>query len=464
MLDSLMRRVERTDGWQNIATSLGIEGLDHRLQTKFIGRLEATADELDQLYEQNAYFARIVDAIPFHATRRWIKLVPTGEDVDRASAQAFGSEALEFLDGLKARERFAEWLKFERLYGGSVMLPGFDDGQSLDKPLNAEAIRAVTHITVVSKEEVSGLEWDDDPASPTYGQAKMIQLLGSTQRIHTSRVFMRHGVVASRRRLRERAGWGASIRERVWDQLRRFGTLFDYIEGLFKDMTQGVITIPGLDKILATEEGEDLIKTRIRLMNYSASIFNAIVINEGETYEKRQVTFSGLAEATLRAMDELAGAAEMPQTILFGQSPGGLSTDDTSGMRNFYDSIANVQRVAFEDPISALVDAGMQSGQLKTAESYRVEYLPLEEPSDTEVATTENTRAKTDETLIMNDVIKPLEARRRVRNDPKSPYTLDADEEISNAPEPDPNAPEDPNAPPEDMPGSAPRPGMKAPA
>ncbi len=451
MLDSLMRRVERTDGWQNIATSLGIEGLDHRLEGKWSAHAEASSTELDQLYEQNAYFARIIDAIPFHATRRWIKVTPTGEDVDRSTAQAFGTEAHDFLDSLKARERFGEWLKFERLYGGAVMLPGFDDGQSLDKPLNPEAIKAVTHITVVSKEEVAGLEWDDDPASPTYGQARMIQFLGSTQRIHISRVFMRHGIVASRRRLRERGGWGASIRERVWDQLRRFGTLFDYIEGLFKDMTQGVITIPGLDQILATEQGEDLIKTRIRLMNYSASVFNAVVINEGETYEKRQITFSGLAEATLRAMDELAGAAEMPQTILFGQSPGGLSTDDKSGMRNFYDSVANVQRVAFDDPLSAIIDGAMSSGQLKSAESYKIEYLPLEEPSDTEVSQTENTRAKTDETLILNDVIKPLEARRRVRNDPKSPYTLDDDEEIT-------NEREDPNTPPEDMPGSAPRP------
>ena len=43
-------------------------------------------------------------------------------------------------------------------------------------------------------------------------------------------------------------------------------------------------------------------------------------------------------------MHRVAAAADMPVTELFGMSPSGLSTDDQSGTRRFYDKITAEER------------------------------------------------------------------------------------------------------------------------
>lgn len=416
------------DGWQNIMLGLGVEGMDHRLSTRYVGRPEPTFSTLEQLYEDNWLAGRIVDAVPDHAVRRWVQATAQEDEADSEDpdeeAGDFGKDVLSWLDELEARERFREYLRLGRLYGGSVLLYGVDDGQEIDQPLIMERVRKVTHLTPLSRWDVAAVEWDRDPRSPMYGRPSKLMIVGENKPVHVSRCAIYHGVYASQRRLLERGGWGKSVLVRTDEAVRRYGTINDYVEALYKDVVQGVMTIPGLDQMVSTDEGNATIVARMRLMAYAANAFRAVMLKDGETYERRTASFSGISEPITQAMNELAGAAQMPLTVLFGQDPAGFSTDDKSGMRNFYDSIANEQRRVFRAPLETIIEMGMASKQLPSPDSWSLEFRPLEEPSDKEDADTDLVRAQTDEVLVRAQVIDESEARSRLRNDPKSTYVL----------------------------------------
>ena len=59
--------------------------------------------------------------------------------------------------------------------------------------------------------------------------------------------------------------------------------------------------------------------------------------------ETHAYTFGGLSEIYEAFMMDMAGAAEIPATKLFGRSPQGMNATGESDLRNYYDMIASLQ-------------------------------------------------------------------------------------------------------------------------
>lgn len=422
----------RADGWQNVLTGLGIVGTDHRLETSFArADTPLTDDQIEALYEEDAIFARIVDAIPKHATRRWVKF-----KADNAP-DTFSNDVLRELDALDARQKFYDLLRLERLYGGSVMLIGANDGQKPELPLNTKAIKSIDYLNVFSRREVFVSAWDDDPFSRTFRRPKFYSFVTSgiagMGQVHPSRIVRLTGIVTTERQTINNGGWGKPISSRVASAVRRFGTTFDYLEALLKDLVQGVVTIDGLNRLLSSDQGNQTLINRLRTMTISASAFRAVILDKTETYERRTIALGGLSDLILRVMDELAATAEMPLSVLFGQAPTGMSTDDTSGMRNFYDSIKNEQETKLRKPLRYVTEiVHAPSGVMP--KNWDVDFIPLEEPNEGEEATTRYTNAQADDLLVKAAIISREEARSRLQQSSSNPYTLGA----SAPPEPPP--------------------------
>lgn len=434
------RKLARHDGWQNIVTNLGIDGKDQRLNAAYRKRRKLINEiEIEDMYQEDPIFARIVDAIPEHATRRWIKIEGSlsGEKVD----DSFGRSVLDALSALDAQSQCYELMRLDRLMGGAVMILGVDDNQDPAKPLNMKQIRSVKHLNVLSRFEIFPQGRDNNPMSPNYRQPEYYTFSGvaigantNIQRIHYSRVIRLTGIQTTLRSYNMREGWGLPVIERVYDTVRQFGTIYDYTESLFKDLIQGVMTIPGLDDMIASDSGNQLLIKRMQLINLAASAFNMVLLNDNEKYERRVTSFGGIAEVMIRMMDKLCAVAEMPLSILFGQAPTGLSTDDKGGRTTFYDMIANHQRRLLRNPLARIIACvlaakdGPTKGVMPAKWSF--DFLPLTEPTEQETAATELVRVTADEKLIQNAVITPEEARTRLAADPRNPYLLDIDAEV----------------------------------
>lgn len=426
---------QRADSWGNVITGLSVTGKDARLSTTYSARAPVDQMTIESMYEQDDIFPLIVDRIPEHGTRKWIRM--TGAiDARGRPDKDFGRMCIEGLEAMGgriaggARGAIFELWRQHRLYGGAVLIVGADDGQAMDQPLVLERIRSIRYLNVVNRWELNQGERNRDPLSPNFRKPDWYSPTSTEDRIHHSRVIrLPRSMVASDRSMRGSHGWDLPILERVWEPLRQFGSLFGYAEHIFQDLFQGVVTMKGLMEMLAADEGTNAVLQRLQTMALVRSSLNMIVLDEGETYERRNQTPTGLSDIMIRTMDRLAAAAEMPLSILFGQAPTGLSTDDVSGRTSFYDSVRNKQDRLLRGAITYLIEIliaskdGPFKGKAPTTWSF--DFAPLLEPDDKQVAERRHMDAETEEKLIANDILTPQEVRSRYLNDPSLPYQLD---------------------------------------
>ena len=68
-----------------------------------------------------------------------------------------------------------------------------------------------------------------------------------------------------------------------------------------------------------------------------------LVLDKDEEYDSKSYTFGGLPEMMREFSIQTSGAADIPYTILFGQSPAGLNATGEHDTRNYYDGIATKQ-------------------------------------------------------------------------------------------------------------------------
>jgi hypothetical protein len=437
---------QRADGWSNIVNGLGQANKDARLQTKYCARAPIDQQTIENLYEQDDIFPLIVDRIPEHGTRRWIRITGATDKSGRP-AKDFSRQALESLEEIDAQSKVFDLWRLHRLYGGAAMVLGIDDGAGdrLERPVNMNAVKALRFINVVNRWEITpSSTLDRDPTSPTYRQPETYTLNSSAKIIHSSRIIrLDRTMVASDTSTRGVDGWDLPVLERVWEPLRQFGSLYGWTESIFQDLVQGVVTLKGLANMLSQPggSGDKIVLTRLQTMSLVRSMLNMIVLDEGETYERRNQVPMGLSDIIIRIMDRLAAAAEMPLSILFGQPPTGLSTDDQSGRRAFYDSVANKQRRLLRRLITYLLQLLIAASEGpfkgKEPEQWAIEFLPLEEPNEKENADQRAVDSQTEERLVGLGIVLPMEVRGKYLNDPNCPWPLDATLE-PDAQQPDP--------------------------
>ena len=113
--------------------------------------------ELTQLYLAEGLGYRIISVIPQDATREWVYV---WDDKSRAILDR------EF-ERLGAEEAFYNALVFQRTYGGSLIIIGAMDGNTIDKPLNLKGIRSIEYLKAVDNTcvNISESEWDMNPSS-----------------------------------------------------------------------------------------------------------------------------------------------------------------------------------------------------------------------------------------------------------------------------------------------------------
>lgn len=420
----------RMDAWTNAYTMQGIPGRDHTLASTFKRNAELGTEVIHALVEQDGLFARTMECVPEDATRKWISI--QGQNSDGTIADDFGRSLLDAMDELEARERLFQAMRLENIEGGSALILGVNDGQDPSEPIAFERITSFDFIHVVQKDEITPGLREDDPTSPNFRQPKDYYLATKASGvIHPSRVITFNGIYATPRTLVERGGWGVSYAERVFSGVKKFGMLWDNVEAVFKDIAQDVLKIKDLTAMLAKPNGKQLVLARLMSLQMMASTYNASVIDKDvEEIEKRPAQLAGVSDLILRVMDYLPAVTGIPLSRLFGQAPSGMSTDDKSGTRVYYDMVANQQRRKLRDPIKRIITCllaaknGPTGGQ--SVDQWDFTFQPLMEPTGKEQADERQVEANTDKIYVEMGAISPEEVRSKLSNDPECPYVIDA--------------------------------------
>lgn len=458
------RQKTHSDAWQNLTTGLGVPFKDWRLESQLLADAILDRQQIDDLYSQDNLAAKIVDAIPEHATRRWMKLMgvtgPEGIDFQQAVDV--------HLDRLQAPQMFSEWMRLGRKDGGALMLVGADDGHDLDEPLDFSRIREIRHLHILERWMVVPDVVDIDPLSPNFGKPLFYMLLpralqasafsakvfkertSGVDRIHYSRLFIDDGIQVSERRKVEQLGFGYSVLQRAWEPIRRYRVAWGHIESVLKHLAQTIMKFSGLAQLKGADF-QNTLNARLAQIHLARSTFNVVPIDKEDELIEQVVQLTGVSDMLSRAQDDLAQAADMPLTLLFGHSPLGFSSDDQPGMRNFYDSVALKQQRVLVPPLTTLIKMIISAYKIPEPENWKVDFLPLVEPTDNEISEQRNKDADTAHKYWELGALDATEIRATLKNDPKSPYIImDGPETDDDGKEEDPLNPQpnvDPKAP-----------------
>lgn len=401
---------ERLDSWTNALTGIGTSR-DKMTASSFAGDGLLPFGVLEDLYHNDDMAARGVDAIPEQMLRE-------GFEISVKDNAETGDQIEKFLESLDVIDKFEEALIWGRLYGGSLLLVGANDGASEPaQPLNENKIQSIDFLTPIDRFSVFPVKWYDDALKPKYGEPEVYRFLLPTtpnpggimnfqvgQEVHETRLIRFRGARTSIRRRRVNFGWDDSVLQRVYSVLLAFGMNWASVTHLLSDVAQGVMKIKNLASII-TGNAKDTLRERAALADETRSVARVLMLDaDSEDFTRVPTPFNGIPDLLDRTGIRLSAAFGMPVTKLLGISPGGLNATGESDIRNWYDEIAAKQPRVLTPRLNRLIRLSMlaKNGPTggKLIEDFNITYRPLWQLGPTEEADRRKTVAETDEIYI----------------------------------------------------------------
>ena len=317
--------------YTNLVSNIGTER-DKATGGKFV-RKDIDDEQLEAVY-QNWLARRIVNRPASDMLRAgWFYEGIQGDDLKRLeeACKAFHLEHV-LLSGLI----------LSRLYGVVYILLGTADGEALEKPLDISKLGQgrLEFFTVVKKKYITADKNSYLPPSACCGLLKQPEFydmkMGSEakKRIHHSRLIrIAHADVVNEE--------PQSILQEVYEDLLDHASVKKGSASLIHESKIDVIRTPDLvDKIKEDMKG---VMERFMSVGLMKSLNGMLVLDAAEEYSSKTYNFAGLPDMMREFSVQTAGAAEIPYTMLFMQSPAGMNATGEYDTRNYYDTIATKQ-------------------------------------------------------------------------------------------------------------------------
>ena len=410
----------RLDGFQNSITGLGTLAFDKTVSAMF----QRTARQSDQyfagLYEEDPFARKICEKLPEQMLRAGFDLSMGGDE----NALDVVTGILDELKRLQANSRIKSGLVWERVYGGSAVLIGVDDGASEPtEPLNEAALKKVTHLTVVDKPRMWAKKWYESTHEKA-GQVEIWTVMplgggalggGGPADIHETRLLIFPGGRVTHERRVELQGWGASVLASMHDIIRAYSMSWQAIEHMMQSVNQDVWKMKGLKDALTrgTDAMVDFFKTRFQMAQMRQGPNRGIALDTDEDFERHGSIFTGIPDTMREMAVRLASTADMPVTVLFGTSPAGLSATGESDLQLWHSSVAAARPEKVTPHYERLIDLIMKSSEGPTKgvviEGWGMTFRSLLELSEPQRVEMRKEQAEADKINIEAGVLLPEE-------------------------------------------------------
>lgn len=277
---------------------------------------------LNELYVEIGLIQTIVDVPIDDALRGGIEI--RSKELDENEIK----ELMVSIDRDDDLTTFGQSAKWNRLFGGSGVIILTD--QDPEKPLNINAItedspfgfRAVDMWELFYDEQNT---YEYDPQIQQY-DTEWYDYYGIN--LHASRVMPMKGIEPPsfiRPRLR---GWGTSVVETLVRSINQYLKSSDLSFEVLDEFKLDVYKIKGLVNTLLSPGGDQKVRERVQLSNYTKNYQNALVMDSEDDFDHKQLSFAGLADAMKEIRMQVAADMRMPISKLFGSQSGGLNPDD----------------------------------------------------------------------------------------------------------------------------------------
>lgn len=402
MLKTLAKRV---DGYINTFKGLG-DALYDSLAETYVGTATNKAEAYyENLINANA-LARRIAKLPAREMLRQGYEIEVAEDVEYDERPL-----MDEVERLRVDVELVWAMTLARAVGGAVIVPVIDDGANdLREPLDYDKIREVKRLRVLSKKNATKVS----AGSPIY----RIQYPGESTpsvEMHESRLIIFDGERLTDDANAANGGWGHSVFVALEEPLARVGTSWQALGNMISDCSQGKFKIHGLHDIIGGDsEGDEAIRTRMRLLAHGRSVTRAIALDaETEDFDWASRNFAGLPDTIFALMSELSSETGIPVTKLFGRSAAGMNATGEGDAKDWYNEVAADRTEKLAPQHKQLIRMVMRAklGATNGAEPSRwsISYNPMWQASDLEQADVRLKTSQADASDITNQIVTPEE-------------------------------------------------------
>ena len=339
-------------------------------------------EKLTVMYRENWIAKRIVDTPCEDMTRAWYTV---SSEIEQPQ--------LDELAKLEARhnvkQEITNGLRWARLYGGAaavMVVKGQED--MLDQPLDFDMLMQGCFRGLLVVDRTNGLypslELEEDMDDPEFGYPKYYDVQVDTLssriiRIHHSRLLLFRGRMLPIQEETNNDYWGASELEHVYEELQKRNSTSANIAQLVFQANVGVLKIADYGEVLgmATERQKEQIYNTIYAQNRIRNSFGLMLTGNEDAFEQHPYSFSGLSEIYESFMLDMAGAAEIPATKLYGRAPQGMNATGESDMKNYYEMLAQLQERNLRPAIEKLLPVMAMSLWGEVPDDMEIVFEPL---------------------------------------------------------------------------------------
>ena len=336
--------VSMFDGLSNLVTGLG--GAKDKASGNVWTHSGRNYDHvmLSVRYREDWISQKVCQIVPQDMTREWRKL---GSD-----------QAMEADKEFEVARLFKEAYKWARLYGTSFIVLDIDDGRTTDKPVNWRNLKpgCLRSMHVVDRTRIVTLgEIDQKPMSVTFGMPDHYQFVNTTSPIHKERLIRFEGTELPIYERQRNLWYSDSILIPLMDQIDNFHTASFAAAQMVQEANTDIVSIPGLQNILASDEGTSAMIQRFSDWKQIKSVFGVSILDETEIYTNKTIQLSGVKDLIWEYLKIVAASVSIPATRFLSASPEGMNATGESDLVNYIETLQGLHKDIF-DPRLKVVD------------------------------------------------------------------------------------------------------------
>ena len=385
------QRVQTNDAFQNPLTRAGFSMPNLLEATQYpITRFTWKWQEINSLYRGHWIVQRIIEVVPGDMMKNGYKIL---SQLDPGQLRKITKVERQ----TRINKKIEKGLCWGRLYGGAaglILIKGHED--ILDQPLEFDQIMPGSFKGLLIIDRWSGvspdLELITDISDPDFGMPEYYTITADGMnkgiRVHYSRICRFEGREMPYVEKLAENYWGTSELEHVMEDLKKRDNVSWNIAMLTFMANIRTLKIEGMGQLLSTgnEKMIQNLYATVQAQNMLMNNNGVQILGENDEYQSHQYAFSGLGEVYDRFMMDIAGAAEIPVTKLFGRSPAGMNATGESDMRNYYDAIERKQESDLRPIYDKILPIIMMSELGGIPDDFDYDFNPVQRPKDDEQA------------------------------------------------------------------------------
>lgn len=390
------------DAFRNVAARMGAATASLAEATEYVMERWSNDYWLMLTLWRNHWISRRIVELPANdMVRAWprIKSEMDPDDISRI-AKAIRTT--------RTPQRVKQALKWARLFGGAGALMVIDGQEDiLDQPLDIDSVNPGQYKGLIVFDRWSGITPSLDICTdinrpldfglPEYYEVRS-NSDGETFKVHCSRILRFTGPDVPSPEFEAQMRWGISVLEICYDEIRKRDNMsWTILQLMFRAQILTQVN-PQLASMLSgasiSGAGLEQYEKTMQAQNELLSNQSMLILPKDGKLESHQYTFGGVGDIYAQFQMDIAGAAQIPVTRLFGRTITGLGQTNDADERIYEQSIAQMQEDELDPQLQKLYPVICMSELGEVPDDLELEYpsvrvLTEEDKADLAIKATE---------------------------------------------------------------------------